>query len=546
MDNYPIPITKGGLEKLLCQMNNSIYKINLKDGKYGIGFFSKIKMKKRNIPALITSYKIINQQNDISVCINGLNTKINDFNIIYKNKKYDIIIIQINEQIYKKIVSVDIDENTYKTETDLFLNESIYILHYNNKNDIQVSFGTINNLNKSEILCSCNITTNIKVLPIFNLSNNKIIGLYVEKSKFFHKGILFNDILDEIKNEIFDNIKMGKGNDNNIKRKNEIKLVVNAEKNEINKEIYFLDNIKYYSGNVEHFHDNLEELNETNVELFINDKKFKFKKYFIPEKEGKYNIKLKFNLFLKDCSYMFAGCRKIENIDLSSFNTKNVINMFEMFHSCDIKELDLSSFDTKNVIDMSYMFDGCDKLESIELFSFNTRNVRYMNGMFRECNNLKTLDLSSFDTSNAIYMREMFRECTKLKEINLYSFNTKNVEDMRSMFSYCHSLLYLDLSSFNTKNVENMGFMFYKCYNLIDINISSFDTKNVSDMSYMFYDCRALYDLDLSHFDIRKVWGIESIFYGCERILKKNLELFKRFNYKYMIKKEYVFKLNNN
>ena len=57
-----------------------------------------------------------------------------------------------------------------------------------------------------------------------------------------------------------------------------------------------------------------KELNNINTELYINDIKKGYKKYFIPEKEGEYNIKLKFNINLTDCSYMFAGCEKIINI----------------------------------------------------------------------------------------------------------------------------------------------------------------------------------------------------------------------------------------
>ena len=50
-------------------------------------------------------------------------------------------------------------------------------------------------------------------------------------------------------------------------------------------------------------------------------------KYFIPKKEGIYKIKLKFNIYIKDCSFMFYNCYKIINIDLSSFNISNINNM---------------------------------------------------------------------------------------------------------------------------------------------------------------------------------------------------------------------------
>ena len=37
---------------------------------------------------------------------------------------------------------------------------------------------------------------------------------------------------------------------------------------------------------------------------------------------------------MSDCSCMFGECANIINIDLSSFNTKNVTNMFGMFSGC--------------------------------------------------------------------------------------------------------------------------------------------------------------------------------------------------------------------
>ena len=45
------------------------------------------------------------------------------------------------------------------------------------------------------------------------------------------------------------------------------------------------------------------------------------------------------------------------------------------------------------------MFQYCSALKNIDLSSFNTENVINMNQMFFECNNLESLDISSFDIS---------------------------------------------------------------------------------------------------------------------------------------------------
>ena len=81
--------------------------------------------------------------------------------------------------------------------------------------------------------------------------------------------------------------------------------MVNIDKDDINKKIYFL------SKNF----DKENNITKLNAELYKNNNKINFEKYFIPDKIGKYFIKLKFKLFIIDFSYMFAECANIININ---------------------------------------------------------------------------------------------------------------------------------------------------------------------------------------------------------------------------------------
>ena len=113
---------------------------------------------------------------------------------------------------------------------------------------------------------------------------------------------------------------------------------------------------------VKHYnHDNLKELNEFNTKLYINNNSDEYKKYFIPKKEGEYKINIRFNIDLKDCSCMFAGCENIININFISFNTKNITNINYMFYGCrSLNNLEgISKLDNKNATDISGMFHGC-------------------------------------------------------------------------------------------------------------------------------------------------------------------------------------------
>ena len=86
--------------------------------------------------------------------------------------------------------------------------------------------------------------------------------------------------------------------------------------------------------------------------------------------------------------------------------TNQVTNMRAMFQLCEeLEYLDLSSFDTFNVIGMRGLFCNCLKLKEIKgLNNFNTNKVDNMYGMFAECNELEYLDVSSFNTSKVTDM----------------------------------------------------------------------------------------------------------------------------------------------
>ena len=316
--------------------------------------------------------------------------------------------------------------------------------------------------------------------------NENIINNYELNKKLFsetvfniHELINNNDIIqdiDEINNsfrleDIFSKILK-------IYRKssNEIRLRLMIEKNEVNKEIYFLNNIDIE----EHLHDNLKELNEKNVDFYINNIKYSYKKYFIPEEEGNYEIILKFKTFLKNCAFMFFNCNNINKIDLSVFNTKNITNMESMFSQCsNLIDIDFSFFNTENVLNMKNMFLLCSNLKHIDLSNFDTKNlssfntekVSDMSGMFFQCSKLVSLDLSSFNTENVVDMHDMFNGCENLTKVNLSSFKTQQVKNMSNMFSFCRNLNCLDISSFNFIRVENFYSIFSECDKLKEIKI---------------------------------------------------------------------------
>ena len=147
----------------------------------------------------------------------------------------------------------------------------------------------------------------------------------------------------------------------------------------------------------------------------------------------------------------------------------NTINYCKnMFNDCtNITEIDLSGFNSSDVINMAAMFRGCSKLTSINLTNLDTSKVTEMGSMFRDCSELSSLDLSSFDTSKVTSMGAMFHQCSKLTSLNLSNFNTTNVKNMDSMFSGCSSLEYINLKNF----IENELLTIDKIFEQVPENV---------------------------------------------------------------------------
>ena len=250
-------------------------------------------------------------------------------------------------------------------------------------------------------------------------------------------------------------------------------------------------------------------------------------------------------------SFMFYDS-KASSIDLSNFNTSNIINMSGMFYNASTTSINLEKMDTSKVTDMSYMFFGSQAktldlsnfdtskvtnmyrmfyestVKSLDVSKFNTSKVTDMSGMFYKIKAI-SLDLSSFDTSKVINMASMF-SYSQVTTLNVSNFDTSKVTSMKYMFLESQTKI-LDLSSFNTSKVTDMHGMFSNSQ-ATSIDLSSFDTSSVTDMSYMFSNTQAT-SLDLSNFDTSKVTTMYSMFFRSQAT-SINLSSFNTSNVIYM------------
>ena len=297
------------------------------------------------------------------------------------------------------------------------------------------------------------------------------------------------------------------------------------------------------------------------------------------QKESVTAVVFEGNVVFGNCEKLFAGCKNLKTVDLTSVRAENPIDT-DMFYGCSSLysvtvgpnvHLDSGAWDrTQNkwrssVDDIVYR--GGDFPSGVS--AFYTREDTVVTGSWYKYETIKwsiddegLLTIRPFqgDSCSIIFyrcyddgyndasrpwdelkgnttkvrfegiimakgdMNELFEDFSKLTSIDFGQINTSEVVGMDRMFSGCSSLSSVDLSSLDTSSVTDMGSMFSGCKSLASLNLSSFDTSSVTDMGAMFSGCSSLISLDLSSFDTSKVdsssWSYSNMFQDCPSLVK--------------------------
>ena len=142
-----------------------------------------------------------------------------------------------------------------------------------------------------------------------------------------------------------------------------------------------------------------------------------------------------------DMSWMFSGSSSLTNIDISMLDTSSVTTMEAMFADCgSVVSINLDGIDTSKVKYMGKsrqyskgMFENCLKLESVDISNFNTSNVITLENMFKDCNSITNINIGpNFNTTKVTTMESMFENCYALTTLDLSTFDTTNVTTMNN------------------------------------------------------------------------------------------------------------------
>ena len=150
-----------------------------------------------------------------------------------------------------------------------------------------------------------------------------------------------------------------------------------------------------------------------------------------------------------------VGCNEFQDLKYGFWLDSLMLSNIYKF----IEKIDLSEYDTSNIVDMSLMFANC--YYDIDLSKFDTRNVTNMCCMFGCSPKLVELDLSSFDTSKVEYVQYMFCGCSSLVRLDLSKFDAKSFQDYENMFIDCGKLTYIkckrSFKEWCIKNQDEIG-----------------------------------------------------------------------------------------
>ena len=199
--------------------------------------------------------------------------------------------------------------------------------------------------------------------------------------------------------------------------------------------------------------------------------------------------------YIKNCSYLFYGSERLEEIPA-------------IYEIC------------KYATDMSYMFAAnCGTDIDLHLEKLNTSHVKTMSYMFANIGTLSCwehFDVTRLDTSNVEDLSHFFHGCHALQTVNINGINTQNVKNMEGMF-FGTGAINLDISALNTDNVTTVSGMFASNYDLISLNTNSSQFANVSNFSNMFKGDSSLKEIPVFSVGV-KANNLEEMFSGCKAL----------------------------
>lgn len=114
---------------------------------------------------------------------------------------------------------------------------------------------------------------------------------------------------------------------------------------------------------------------------------------------------------------MFSGCSKLKKIDISNFNFTKCHYIINFFAGCtNLEEINgLEKLGHTKAVSLTGIFMKCEKLNELDLSNWDLKNVKDISYMFNDCNMIKSINFTGWNTSRIFYTSELFDGCRRLE-----------------------------------------------------------------------------------------------------------------------------------
>ena len=234
---------------------------------------------------------------------------------------------------------------------------------------------------------------------------------------------------------------------------------------------------------------------------------------------------------------MFMDCKKLTQVDVSNWNTENVVAFDGMFRNvCCDNSLDP---EVKMIIDLSnFSFVSCKNLSG----GLNSdKSITGINKMFYTdaglTSRIDTIIFPSDPAKKNMYqlerLQQVFYGCDNL--VNLLNFNDLNLSNVSDggdykgimgLFDYCSKLQSLDLSNWNLSNpgCKDLSAFFASSSNpgIQDLDMHGFKIPQCESISNFFSKLGSLKTVNLSGSDFSNIKSFEKLFENKSKLINAN------------------------
>lgn len=141
-------------------------------------------------------------------------------------------------------------------------------------------------------------------------------------------------------------------------------------------------------------------------------------------------------------SEAFRGCNQLTSLDLSGLCTNSNNSLYRMCYSDSLLEnINYGdTWNTSNVTDMRAIFAYCKKLGNMDLTSWDTSKMKQVDSIFQDtlC---KTINVSGWNLSACRWLQYLFMNNHNLETVDISGWDVSKVTNAGYWFTSCENLV---------------------------------------------------------------------------------------------------------